>query len=29
MEYLNIIEQNFTESDYVAYLRWSILKSLL
>lgn len=29
MEYLDIIEQNFTESDYVAYLRGSILMWLL
>lgn len=29
MEYLNIIEENFTKSDYVAYLRGSILKWLL
>lgn len=29
MEYLNIIEENFTKSDYVAYLRGSILMSLL
>ena len=29
MEYLNIIEENFTRSDYVVYLRGSILKSLL
>ena len=29
MEYLDIIEENFTRSDYVAYLRGSILKSLL
>ena len=29
MEYLNIIEENFTESDYVAYLRGSILMWLL
>lgn len=29
MEYLDIIEQNFTKSDYVAYLRGSILMWLL
>lgn len=29
MEYLNIIEENFTKADYVAYLRGSILKYLL
>ena len=29
MEYLNIIEENFTKSDYVAYLRGSILMWLL
>lgn len=29
MEYLNIIEENFTKADYVAYLRGSILKQLL
>lgn len=29
MEYLNIIEENFSHSDYVAYLRGSILKLLL
>ena len=29
MEYLNIIEENFTKSDYVAYLRGSILIWLL
>lgn len=29
MEYLNIIEENFSHSDYVAYLRGSILKWLL
>lgn len=29
MEYLNIIEENFTKSDYVAYLRGSILMCLL
>lgn len=29
MEYLNIIQENFTKSDYVAYLRGSILLSLL
>ena len=29
MEYLNIIEENFTKSDYVAYLRGSILLWLL
>lgn len=29
MEYLDFIEENFTKSDYVAYLRGSILKSLL
>lgn len=29
MEYLDIIEENFTKSDYVAYLRGSILKWLL
>lgn len=29
MGYLNIIEENFTKSDYVAYLRGSILKWLL
>lgn len=29
MEYLNVIEENFTKSDYVAYLRGSILKWLL
>lgn len=29
MEYLNIIEENFTKSDYVAFLRGSILKWLL
>lgn len=29
MEYLNVIEENFTKSDYVAYLRGSILMSLL
>lgn len=29
MEYLNIIEENFTKSDYVAYLRGSILICLL
>ena len=29
MEYLDIIEENFTRSDYVAYLRGSILKTLL
>ena len=29
METLDIIEENFTRSDYVAYLRGSILKSLL
>lgn len=29
MEYLDIIEENFTKSDYVAYLRGSILMSLL
>lgn len=29
MEYLNIIEENFTKSDYVAYLRGSVLKFLL
>lgn len=28
MEYLNIIEENFTKADYVAYLRGSILMSL-
>lgn len=29
MEYLDIIEENFTKSDYVAYLRGSILMWLL
>ena len=29
MEYLNVIEENFTRSDYVAYLRGSILMCLL
>ena len=29
MEYLNIIEENFTKSDYVAYLRGSMLMWLL
>lgn len=29
MEYLNIIEENFTKADYVAYLRGSILMWLL
>lgn len=29
MEYLNIIEENFAKSDYVAYLRGSILMCLL
>lgn len=29
MEYLNVIEENFTKADYVAYLRGYILKSLL
>lgn len=29
MEYLNVIEENFTKSDYVAYLRGSILMWLL
>lgn len=29
MEYLNIVEENFTKSDYVAYLRGSILMWLL
>ena len=29
MEYLNIIEENFTKADYVAYLRGSILMCLL
>lgn len=29
MEYLDIIEENFTKADYVAYLRGYILKSLL
>lgn len=29
MEYLNVIKENFTKSDYVAYLRGSILMSLL
>lgn len=29
MEYLNIIEENFTKADYVAYLRGSILIWLL
>ncbi len=29
MEYLDIIEENFTKSDYVAYLRGSILMCLL
>lgn len=29
MECLNIIEENFTKADYVAYLRGSILKYLL
>lgn len=29
MEYLNIIEENFSHSDYVAFLRGSILKWLL
>ena len=29
MEYLNIIEENFTKADYVAYLRGSILMRLL
>lgn len=29
MNYLNIIEENFTKADYVAYLRGYILKSLL
>ncbi len=29
MEYLDIIEENFTRSDYVAYLRGSILRFLL
>lgn len=29
MEYLNVIEENFTKADYVAYLRGSILMSLL
>lgn len=29
MEYLNIIEENFTKADYVAYLRGSMLKCLL
>lgn len=29
MEYLNIIEENFTKSDYVAYLRGNILMCLL
>lgn len=29
MEYLKIIEENFTKSDYIAYLRGSILKWLL
>lgn len=29
MEYLNIIEENFTKADYVAYLRGNILKYLL
>lgn len=29
MEYLNIIEENFSHSDYVAFLRGSILKLLL
>lgn len=29
MEYLNIIEENFTKSDYVTYLRGSILMWLL
>lgn len=29
MEYLDIIEENFTKADYVAYLRGYILQSLL
>lgn len=29
MDYLNIIEEEFTHSDYVAYLRGSLLKWLL
>lgn len=29
MDYLDIIEENFTKSDYVAYLRGSILRFLL
>ena len=29
MNYLNIIEENFTKADYVAYLRGSILMALL
>lgn len=29
MEYLDFIEENFTKSDYVAYLRGSILMCLL
>lgn len=29
MDYINIIEENFTKSDYVAYLRGSILMLLL
>lgn len=29
MEYLHIIEENFTKADYVAYLRGSILMWLL
>ena len=29
MEYLKIIEENFTTEEFVAYLRGSILKALL